>query len=156
MAGRTSAGILLHREAAGTREVLLGHMGGPFWARRDEGAWTVPKGEHGADEEPLVAACREFEEELGLPVPASRFLDLGSVRQSGGKQVRVWPAEGHLDSATVVSGTFLLELPRGSGRMHEFPELDRVAWFSVAEARTKLVRAQVAFLDRLVAATAPC
>ncbi|WP_425440531.1 NUDIX domain-containing protein [Prauserella shujinwangii] len=146
---RRSAGILLYRGAGPALEVLLGHMGGPFWARRDAGAWTVPKGEYGADEEPLAAARREFTEELGLPVPGGDPLDLGEVRQSGGKTVAVWALAGDLDPAEVVPGTFRMEWPRGSGRMAEFPELDRVAWFPLAEARERIVTAQRSFLDRL-------
>ncbi|PRX43422.1 putative NUDIX family NTP pyrophosphohydrolase [Prauserella shujinwangii] len=149
MVVRRSAGILLYRGAGPALEVLLGHMGGPFWARRDAGAWTVPKGEYGADEEPLAAARREFTEELGLPVPGGDPLDLGEVRQSGGKTVAVWALAGDLDPAEVVPGTFRMEWPRGSGRMAEFPELDRVAWFPLAEARERIVTAQRSFLDRL-------
>ena len=150
MAVRRSAGVLLYRRAAdGEIEVLVGHMGGPFWARRDEGAWSLPKGEHGPDEDPLAAARREFAEELGVDVPSGPLVDLGTVRQSGGKQVSVWAVEGDLDSAIAVSNTFSLEWPRGSGRMQEFPELDRLAWLPIAEARRLLVPAQTAFLDRL-------
>lgn len=149
MAARQSAGVLLFRTKGSGLEVLLGHMGGPFWARRDEGAWSVPKGEPNPDEELVDAARREFAEELGLDLPAGSLLDLGSVRQAGGKVVSVWALEADLDPATVVSNTFLLEWPRGSGRMQEFPELDRVAWFDLAAARGKLVKGQVPFLDRL-------
>ncbi|MEX2628190.1 MAG: NUDIX domain-containing protein, partial [Ilumatobacteraceae bacterium] len=130
---RTSAGIVLHRRRRGGdraepgHEVLLGHMGGPYWARRDEGAWTIPKGEHGPADDPLAAACREFEEELGVPVPVAldRLVDLGEVRQSSSKRLRCWAAEGDLDVTTVVSNTFEIEWPPRSGRMASFPELDR-------------------------------
>jgi predicted NUDIX family NTP pyrophosphohydrolase len=149
VAARQSAGVLLFRTTGSGAEVLLGHMGGPFWARRDEGAWSVPKGEPNPDEELVDAARREFAEELGLALPAGLLLDLGSVRQAGGKTVSVWALEADLDPATMVSNTFLLEWPRGSGRMQEFPELDRVAWFDLAAARSKLVKGQVPFLDRL-------
>lgn len=149
MPARTSAGILLFRRPAGPTEVLLGHMGGPFWARRDAGGWTVPKGEHGPDEDPFDAARREFAEELGTPPPDGAGLDLGSFRQSSGKVVRVWAIEGDLDATTCVSDTFLLEWPRGSGRTIEVPELDRVAWFGLDEARVRLVKGQVPVVDAL-------
>lgn len=149
-AKRRSAGLLLHR--AGGGEVLLGHMGGPFWARRDDGAWSIPKGEYQPDEPPLQAAYREFAEELGLPVPVGELLELGEVRQSGGKLVTVWALAADLDLAGFRPGTFELEWPRGSRRLQAFPEIDRAAWLDVATARHKLVAGQVAFLDRLAAA----
>jgi predicted NUDIX family NTP pyrophosphohydrolase len=130
--------------------VLIGHMGGPFWARKDDGAWSIPKGEYGDGEEPLAVARREFEEELGSPVPADELVPLGEVRQSGGKRLTVWAAEGDLDAAACRSNTFELEWPPRSGRVQEFPEIDRAAWLPVDEARAKLVKAQVAFLDRLL------
>lgn len=144
-----SAGILLFRKAEVDLEVLLAHMGGPLWARRDAGAWSVPKGECEPDEEPVSAARREFQEELGLPVPDGELVDLGSVRQSGGKQVSVWALAADLDPSSVVPGTFEMEWPRGSGLMRQFPEIDRVQWFGLEPARDKLVKAQRAFLDRL-------
>lgn len=146
---RHSAGILLFRKAEADLEVLIAHMGGPLWARRDAGAWSVPKGECEPDEEPVAAARREFQEELGLPVPDGELVDLGSVRQSGGKQVSVWALAGDLDPSVVVPGTFEMEWPRGSGLMRQFPEIDRVRWFDVESARAKLVGAQREFLDRL-------
>ncbi|MDG4862608.1 NUDIX domain-containing protein [Streptomyces sp. T-3] len=146
---RRSAGLLLFRNPGPGTEVLIGHMGGPFWARRDEAAWSIPKGEYGDDEGPEAAAVREFTEELGLPAPAGPYLPLGEVRQAGGKTVTVWAVEADLDPAAVVPGTFELEWPRGSGRIQEFPELDRVAWLPVEQARDKLVAGQRAFLDRL-------
>jgi predicted NUDIX family NTP pyrophosphohydrolase len=149
MTGRRSAGILLFRRSAGEIEVLLGHMGGPFWARRDAGAWSVPKGEYEADEAPLDAARREFREELGLPVPDGDLVDLGELRQSGGKLVTVWAVEGELDPGSVVPGTFSMEWPRGSGRQQEFPEVDRVAWLNLVEARAKILASQRVLLDRL-------
>ena len=130
--------------------MLAGHMGGPFWARKDAGAWSIPKGEHGPDDDPLAAARREFEEELGSPVPATELVPLGSVRQSGGKVLTVWAGEGDLDAAAARSNTFSLEWPPRSGRMQEFPELDRAEWLPVDVAREKLVRGQVAYLDRLL------
>jgi predicted NUDIX family NTP pyrophosphohydrolase len=152
---RRSAGLLVHRRSAEGVEVLLGHMGGPFWARKDAGAWSIPKGEYGDDEEPLAAARREFTEELGLPPPEGPLVDLGTVRQSGGKTVQAWAVEGDVDPAAVVPGTFTMEWPRGSGRLAEFPEVDRVAWFDVETAAGKLVKGQVPFLTRLRDALTP-
>ncbi len=150
MAGRRSAGLLLHRSGAdGGTEVLLAHMGGPLWARRDAGAWSVPKGEYVPPEEPLAAARREFTEELGLPPPTGRYVPLGDVRQSGGKVVTVWAVAGDLDPAAITPGTFELEWPRGSGTLRSFPEVDRVAWCTPQRARARLVTAQREFLDRL-------
>jgi predicted NUDIX family NTP pyrophosphohydrolase len=150
VAVRRSAGILLFRRGArGTVEVLLGHMGGPFWQRRDAGAWSIPKGEHDDDEEPLAAALREFEEELGLPVPSGPRVELGTLRASRGKLVTVWAVEGDLDPGDVKPGTFELEWPPRSGRLQSFPELDRVAWSGLEEAATRIVGGQRPFLDRL-------
>ena len=148
---RTSAGVLLHRRSAAGVEVLIGHMGGPFWARKDDAAWSIPKGEHGPDEDPIAVARREFEEEMGSPVPASELVPLGQVRQSGGKVLTVWAAEGDLDAEATTSNTFELEWPPRSGRVQEFPEIDRAAWVTVEVARTKLVTGQVPLLDRLLA-----
>ncbi|MFE9286505.1 NUDIX domain-containing protein [Streptomyces olivaceus] len=147
---RRSAGLLLHRRGpGGERQVLLGHMGGPFYARRDAGAWTVPKGEYDPAEPAWEAARREFAEELGLPPPEGEAVPLGEVRQAGGKTVTVWAVEADLDPAAVVPGTFRTEWPPRSGRVGEFPELDRVAWFGPGRAREVIVKAQAAFLDRL-------
>jgi predicted NUDIX family NTP pyrophosphohydrolase len=146
---RTSAGIVLWHQVEGRIEVLLGHMGGPFWARRDAGAWTIPKGEYEPGDDPLAAALREFAEEIGTPVPATEFVDLGEVRQSGGKIVHAWAARGELDPATAVSNTFEMEWPPGSGKHEHFPELDRVGWFELDAAGAKVVVGQRAFLDRL-------
>jgi len=146
---RTSAGILLYRLRPAGPEVLLGHMGGPFWAKKDDGAWSIPKGEHGPDEDPLAVAHREFEEELGSPVPAGTLVSLGSVKVTSAKVLTVWAVEGDLDATATRSNTFELEWPPRSGRMQEFPEIDRAAWFGEAEARTKLLKGQVPFLDRL-------
>ncbi|MYV44404.1 NUDIX domain-containing protein [Streptomyces sp. SID2888] len=147
--GRRSAGLLLFRRTAHGPEVLLGHMGGPFYSRRDTGAWTVPKGEYEAGEPPLEAARREFREELGLPPPDGEAVPLGEVRQAGGKIVTVWAVEADLDPAAIAPGTFTLQWPPRSGRTQEFPELDRVGWFALDRAREVIVRAQTAFLDRL-------
>lgn len=130
--------------------MLLGHMGGPFWARKDDGAWSIPKGEHGPDEDPLAVARREFEEELGSPVPAGDLVPLGQRRVTSGKVLAVWAAEGDLDAAATRSNTFELEWPPRSGRVQEFPEIDRAAWFGLDDARTKLVAGQVPFLGLLV------
>ena len=146
----TSAGILLYRRTpAGALEVLIAHPGGPFWARRDDGAWSIPKGEYGPGEDPLEVARREFEEELGLPVPPGVLHELGEVRQPGGKRVTVWALEADLDVTGAVSNTFELEWPRGSGRFRDFPEVDRVEWMPAPVARTKLLKGQVPLLDRL-------
>ncbi|MHC5260309.1 NUDIX domain-containing protein [Streptomyces sp. UC4497] len=148
---KRSAGLLLFRRASDEVEVLLGHMGGPFWARKDAGAWGVPKGEYEQGETAWEAARREFQEELGLPPPEGAALPLGETVQSGGKHVTVWAVEADLDPAEMVPGTFTMEWPRGSGRTEEFPELDRVAWFGLASARERIVKAQAVFLDRLAA-----
>jgi predicted NUDIX family NTP pyrophosphohydrolase len=147
-----SAGVLLYRTVDGVVEVLLGHPGGPFWARRDDGAWSIPKGEYTADEDPWVAARREFGEELGSPVPPGEPLRLEPVKQAGGKIVTVFAVRGDFDPHTAVSNTFTLEWPKGSGSRKEFPEIDRVAWFPVATARTKLLAGQRPVLDQLTAA----
>ncbi|MFC8781668.1 NUDIX domain-containing protein [Streptomyces nigra] len=146
---RRSAGLLLFRRTDTGPEVLLGHMGGPYFARRDAGAWTVPKGEYAPDEPAWDAARREFQEELGLPPPDGEAVPLGEVKQAGGKTVTVWAVEADLDPAAVVPGTFTMEWPPRSGRTQEFPELDRVAWLPLDRARELIVKAQAAFLDRL-------
>lgn len=146
---RRSAGLLVFRSADAGTEVLLGHMGGPFWSRRDAGAWSIPKGEVDAEEDPLAGARREFEEELGLPPPAGPLLELGEVRQSGGKVVIAWAIEGDLDPDAVTPGTFELEWPPRSGQRRTFPEIDRVAWFQLPAARDRIVRGQRELLDRL-------
>jgi predicted NUDIX family NTP pyrophosphohydrolase len=147
---RRSAGLLLFRRGDQHLEVLLGHMGGPFFARRDAGAWTMPKGEYEPGESPWEAARREFQEELGLPPPEGQAVALGEVRQAGGKLVTAWAIEADLDPAIIEPGTFTMEWPPRSGRLQEFPELDRVAWFAPDRARNVIVKAQAAFLDRLV------
>ncbi len=151
MAGKRSAGLLLHRGRGDAVEVLLGHMGGPFWAKKDAAAWSLPKGELEPDEPPEQAARREFREELGLPAPDGEYVPLGEVKQSGGKVVTAWAVEADLDPAEVVPGTFTMEWPPRSGKQQEFPEVDRVSWFPVAVAREKLVKGQLPFLDRLLA-----
>ena len=147
---KLSAGLLLYRVNEGVVEVLLAHPGGPFWAKKDDGAWSVPKGEYATGEDPWVAAQREFVEEIGLVVPPGARIDLGALKQSSGKIVTAFAVHGDLDIADAHSNTFELEWPKGSGRVRTFPEVDRVGWFSVAEAKTKLLRGHVPFLDRLL------
>ena len=146
---KQSAGLLMYRLVAdGSLEVLLGHPGGPLWRNRDEGAWTLPKGGYEPPEEPLAAAVREFTEETGH-VPDPPFLPLGEVRQKSGKRVQAWAFEGALEPSRLVSAPFEMEWPPRSGRMQRFPELDRVAWFTLQQARNKLIAAQTPLLDRL-------
>ncbi len=148
-----SAGILLYRRRPAGLEVLLVHPGGPFFARRDAGVWSIPKGEYGADEEPLACARREFAEEIGQPLPpAAAVIPLGEIRQRGGKVVSAWAIEGDLDARAIASNTFVLAWPPGSGRTREFPEVDRAGWFDLAAAAEKLLAAQRPLLDRLAAA----
>jgi predicted NUDIX family NTP pyrophosphohydrolase len=152
---RRSAGLLLYRRTSGGGiEVLLGHPGGPLWAKRDAGAWSVPKGEIEAGEDPWPVARREFEEETGHRPPDGRPIDLGEIRQKGGKVVVAWAVEGDLDPATAHSNTFPLEWPPRSGRHITVPEIDRVEWFAPEEARARIKDAQIPFIDRLTAALA--
>jgi predicted NUDIX family NTP pyrophosphohydrolase len=153
---RRSAGILLFRRTGGDVEVLIGHMGGPLWARREEAAWSAPKGEYLDDEAPLDAARREFVEELGLAVPDVELTELGDVRQKSGKLVSIWAGESDLDLTGFAPGMFEMEWPRRSGHLQSFPEIDRVAWLGVDAARVALVAYQREFLDRLTAKLAGC
>ena len=146
---RRSAGILLYRDGTHGLEVLLVHPGGPFWARRDAGAWSIPKGEYGDDEDPRACALREFAEETGTVLPAGELVELGSVTQKSGKVVSAWATEGDLDADAVRSNTFTIEWPPRSGRSATFPEIDRAGWFGLEAAREKVVPAQADFLDRL-------
>lgn len=147
---RASAGIVLYRRCPdGTVEVLLGHMGGPYWARKDAGAWTIPKGEVEPGEDLLAVARREFHEELGTPVPPGDLIDLGDIRQTGGKTVRAWAVRGDFDVTSIVSNTFELEWPPKSGRVQTFPEIDRAGWFGLESARALIVQGQRPLLDRL-------
>jgi predicted NUDIX family NTP pyrophosphohydrolase len=146
---RRSAGILLYRRRDGATEVLLVHPGGPFWAKKDRGAWSIPKGEYEEGEDPLVVALREFEEETGQPPPRADLVELGEVRQRGGKVVTAWAAPGDVDPATITSNTFTLEWPPRSGSRREFPEVDRAGWFDLATARDKLLATQAELVDRL-------
>jgi predicted NUDIX family NTP pyrophosphohydrolase len=152
--GRTSAGILLWRRREGRLEVLLAHQGGPFWATKDLGHWTIPKGEVEPGEELTAVARREFAEETGHEAPDQPLLELGEITQKSGKLVLGWAVEGDLDPSTAVSNTYELEWPPRSGIVQSFPEIDRVEWFDVGEARRKLKAAQVPFVDRLQAALA--
>ena len=152
MTAPRSAGLLVFRRTPVGIELLLGHLGGPFWARRDEGAWSVPKGLVEPGEPDEAAARREFAEELGLPAPVGAWLDLGESRQSSGKTVRIWAVEGDVDLEAFAPGTFEMEWPRGSGRIQPFPEIDRAQWFDPTAARPRLVSGQRVFVDRLVAA----
>jgi len=154
MVRKLSAGLLLYRRGNQDEEVvpevLLGHMGGPFWARKDDGAWSIPKGEYGPGEDPFAAAKREFEEELGSAPPLAVYRDLGSISQPGGKLVRAWAAEADFDAAGAVSNTFELEWPPRSGQLRSFPEIDKAGWFTAEVARAKLVKGQRPLLDRLL------
>jgi predicted NUDIX family NTP pyrophosphohydrolase len=145
-----SAGILLYRERSRALEVLLVHPGGPFWARKDLGAWSLPKGEYAAGEDALAAARREFEEELGSPVPPGKPLELGEIRQRSGKRVRAWALAGDLDETGITSNTLEIEWPPRSGRRIEIPEVDRAEWFELELAREKINPAQATLLDRLL------
>jgi predicted NUDIX family NTP pyrophosphohydrolase len=146
---KLSAGILLYRIREGRLEVFIAHMGGPFWAGKDDAAWSIPKGEYGEGEDPFAAAQREFTEETGSPPPAGVALELGELRQPSGKRILAWAFEGDLDPETVVSNSFSMEWPRGSGQQREFPEIDRAGWFDSATARSKLVPGQVPFVELL-------
>lgn len=148
MASR-SAGLLIYDVAHGETRVLLVHPGGPFWASKDDGAWSIPKGEHAADEDPRAAAYREFTEELGVAPPEGELEPLGEITQSGGKRVTAWAVRGHVDVKAIASTTFEMEWPPKSGRRQRFPEVDRAAWFTLDQARDKLLPAQVPLLDRL-------
>ena len=145
---KRSAGLLMYRRSGGHLEVLLVHPGGPFWMKKDLGAWSIPKGEYSADEEPLAAATREFQEETGL-VASGPFRPLTPIKQPGGKIVHAWAFEGDCDAEALKSNNFSLEWPRGSGRMQEFPEVDRASWFRIEDARRKILPGQAGFLDEL-------
>lgn len=143
-----SAGILMYRRRGGSIEVLLAHFGGPFWAGKDEGAWAIPKGLVGPGESAEAAARSEFAEELGVP-PEGPLLPLGQIRQKGGKTVEAFAIEGELDPETIVSNRFTVEWPPRSGRLRTYPEIDRAAWFTLVEARSKILPSQMPLLDRL-------
>ena len=146
---KKSAGLLLYRNSRAGLEVLLAHPGGPFWRKKDEGAWTIPKGEF-EDENPLAAAKREFDEELGSPPPEGVYLELKPIKQKNAKTVHAWAVEGDFDPANLKSNTFLCEWPPKSHRMEEFPEVDRAEWFPVEIAKKKILSAQAALIDQLL------
>ncbi|HYB36319.1 MAG TPA: NUDIX domain-containing protein [Mycobacterium sp.] len=148
---KLSAGLLLYRTRNGVVEVLIAHPGGPFWANKDDGAWSIPKGEYTEGEDPWVVAQREFVEEIGLPVPAGPRIDFVALRQPSGKVVTAFAVLGDLDITDARSNTFELEWPKRSGIVREFPEVDRVGWFPVAQAQTKLLKGHRPFLDQLMA-----
>lgn len=147
---RLSAGILLYKITDdAVLEVWLAHMGGPFWARKDAGAWSIPKGEYDEGEDPLAVALREFEEEMGTPVPGVPLLRLGAFRQPSGKVVTVFAAETDFRPDRIESNTFSLEWPKGSGKFREYPEIDDAKWFPMTDARARLLRGQLPILDAL-------
>ncbi|HEX7355043.1 MAG TPA: NUDIX domain-containing protein [Mycobacteriales bacterium] len=147
---KRSAGILLWHRGADGIAVLLGHPGGPLFARRDDHHWSIPKGEYASGEQPVDAARREFTEETGAPVPPGDLLDLGQARQRSGKLNTIFALEGDLDASACVSNSFTMSWPRGSGRLGTFPEMDRFCWFTLPAARIKIFDAQLVFLDRLL------
>lgn len=145
---KQSAGLLLFRRHAGTFEVLIGHMGGPFFAKKDNGAWSIPKGEFD-DEDALDAAKREFQEETQAPAPEGKFIELGNVKNKSGKTIYIWAVEADINATILRSNVFKIEWPPKSGQQQEFPEMDRYLWTSLRQARSKLVSAQAEFIDRL-------
>jgi predicted NUDIX family NTP pyrophosphohydrolase len=148
--GKRSAGLLMFRRTRYQLQVFLVHPGGPFWKNKDAGAWSIPKGEYGENEDPLDAAKREFEEETGIK-PAGEFISLDQMKQPGGKIVSAWAVEGDCSSKAIRSNAFSMEWPPKSGRQQEFPEVDRADWFSLDDARKRILKGQVVFLDRLMA-----
>jgi predicted NUDIX family NTP pyrophosphohydrolase len=149
---KLSAGLLLYRIIDDVVEVLIGHPGGPFWVRKDEGAWSIPKGEYVEGEDPWTVARREFEEELGKAPPEGPRIDFAPLKQPSGKVITAFAVLGDLDLEGTVSNTFELEWPKGSGKIREYPEIDRVGWFSVEEANAKLLKGQRPLLDSLTVA----
>jgi predicted NUDIX family NTP pyrophosphohydrolase len=150
---KQSAGLLMYRRGGGVLEFFLVHPGGPFWAKKELGAWSIPKGEYGAEEDPLEAAKREFEEETGLN-PSGDFLALSPIKQPGGKMIHAWGFEGDCNPGGIRSNTFSLEWPPRSGRWQEFPEVDRAGWFQIEEAKAKILKGQAGFLEALQIALA--
>lgn len=156
MAGRRSAGILLVRIApGGALEFLLVHPGGPFWSKKDSGAWSIPKGEYAADDDPEECARREFREELGIECPVPELIALGEIVQSGGKHVLAWCGVGSIDTSAIDSNTFEMEWPPKSGRLQTFPEVDRAGYFDLATAEDKIISGQRPFLERALRAVRP-
>jgi predicted NUDIX family NTP pyrophosphohydrolase len=152
---KRSAGILMYRGAGPALELLLVHPGGPFWAKKDRGAWSIPKGEYSEGEEPLACAMREFEEELGGSLRQGKYLELGELVQPSRKRIIAYAVEGEFDPAGLRSNHFEMEWPPRSGRRQSFPEVDRAQWFDVAEARVKIQPGQAPFIDRLLAQIGP-
>jgi predicted NUDIX family NTP pyrophosphohydrolase len=150
MASKLSAGLLLYKVEDGVLRVLIAHMGGPFWAKKDLRAWSIPKGEYDDGEDPRVVATREFEEETGASPPDDEWLELGTVRQPSGKQITAFAVEGEFDTSSLVSNTFEIEWPKGSGTIQAFPEIDRAEWYDANTARDKLVKGQIPFIDQLI------
>jgi len=148
-AARRSAGLLPFRLRDDRLEVMIAHMGGPIWASKDDGAWSIVKGEYEQGEEPLTAAQREFREETGAAPPSGELFELGEIRQASGKRITAWAIDGDFDAADVHSNTFTMEWPPRSGTLQRFPEIDRAEWCDLATARRKLVKGQVPFLDVL-------
>jgi len=149
MAKQQSAGLLLYRQKDGKLEVLIAHPGGPFFVKKDNGIWSIPKGLYEDNEDPFDAAKREFEEEIGLPAPGGEYIDLGEIKRKDGKIIRAWAVEGNIDEGKVKSNSFEMEWPPRSGQKQEFPEIDRAEWFGLTTASQKLQIAQVEFLKRL-------
>jgi predicted NUDIX family NTP pyrophosphohydrolase len=147
---KLSAGILLYRGRGAELRLLLAHPGGPFWAKKDQGAWSIPKGEYDEGEDPLAVARREFEEELGAPVPAGDAVELGEIVQPSRKVVTAFAVEGDFDPSRLRSNLFEMEWPPKSGHKQSFPEVDRAAWFTVEEAREKILPGQLPFIDQLL------
>jgi predicted NUDIX family NTP pyrophosphohydrolase len=145
---KNSAGILMYRRRQGIVEVLLAHMGGPYWAKKDLGAWSIPKGEYSPGEDPLAAARREFEEETGVSV-SGEFTALIPIKQAGGKIVQIWALEGDCDASAIRSNTFMMEWPPRSGRQQSFPEVDRAEWFALDIAKEKVTKGQRGFIEQL-------
>lgn len=148
-AKKTSAGLLLYRVRDGELQVFIAHMGGPFWQNKDDGGWSIVKGEYDEHEDPFVAACREFVEETGNEPPKGATVELGEIRQPSGKRITAWAIESDFDPTTIKSNTFTIEWPRRSGMQQEFPEIDRADWFDTHTARVKLVKGQVPFIELL-------
>jgi len=147
---KLSAGLLVYRVKEKAVEVFLVHPGGPFWAKKDEGAWSIPKGEYSAQEDPLEAAKREFKEETGFDPPAGKMMELKPIKQPSGKIVSVWAVEGDFDAAKINSNMFSMVWPPKSGRQQEFPEVDRAGWFSFEEAKVKILKGQAGFIEQLI------
>ena len=146
---KQSAGILIYKKTESGVEVLLGHPGGPFWAKKDTGAWSIPKGEYTEDEDPLTAAKREFQEEIGQLAPNGDYLELGEAKRKDGKTIRAWAVQANIDASAISSNTFEIEWPPKSGKKQKFPEIDKAAWFPLEAASPKLHQGQAIFLERL-------